>query len=237
MLLIIVFTAFESLYFPHSFFLDSRFNPAFPQQHMSLATYAGLHFGMTDVRTYCVHARMNGYSVSAVSFGNDIYRENAVSGGASFPVSTNLYAGFNITMLNYWVKDYCNRFRYSMTAGFYVQEKNVSIDGWIAHLNTPQFNGFDEIPVVYSLQLRYITEKRISLIGSVRGTELELPFYNFGFTYTPSQHILFGLGANTDPVFLEYVIQICAGRIRLDYAGKTHQYLGLSHFFGLHYTP
>lgn len=237
MLLIIVFAAFESLYFPHSLFLESRFNPACPQQHISLATYAGVHFGMADVRTYCVQARMNGYSLSAVSFGNDVYRENTIAGGASFPVSTNLYAGFSITMLNYWVRDYCSRLRYSMTAGFCFQEKEVSLDGWIAHFNTPQFNGLDEIPVVYSLKLRYLTKKAVALIFAVRGLDSELPFYNFGLTYAPSQGVLFGLGANTDPVFLEYVVQISAGTIHLDYAGKTHQYLGLSHFFGLRYTP
>jgi hypothetical protein len=180
---------------------------------------------------------MNNYSLSTVSFGNDLYRENTISGGVSFPVSAKLYTGFSITVLNYWVKDYCGRFRYSMTAGFYVQGKDMSIDGWIAHLNAPQFNGYDEIPVVYSLELRYMPEEKMSLIFSVRGTEAELPFYNFGLTYTPSPSVLFGLGANTDPVFLEYVVQVRAGRMRFDYTGKTHQYLGLSHFLGLHYTP
>jgi hypothetical protein len=237
MLLIIIFAAFESLYFPHSLFLDNRLNPASPQDHFSLTTYGGLHFGMTDVRTYCVHVRVSDYSFSAVSFGNDVYRENAVAGGASFPVSTHVYTGFSVTMLNYWVKEYCNRFRYSMTAGFCVQEQDVSVNGWIAHCNSPRFNEFDEVPVVYSVELRYATEKSISLICAVRGTESELPFYNFGLTCAPSEYILLGLGANTDPVSLEYVVQVRAGQIRIDYAGKTHHYLGLSHFFGLHYTP
>lgn len=237
MLLLIVFAAFESLYFPQSLFLDNGLNPAFSQQRISLAAYGCLHFGMADARSYRVLARMNGWNVSAVSFGSDSYRENVVSGGASFLVFRTLRAGFNISVLNYWIQGYCNRVRYSMTAGFHVLEKNVSIDGWIAHLNKPQFNGFDEIPVVYSMELRYAPTGRVSLIGAVRGTESALPFYNFGFTYAPVQCVLFGLGANTDPVFLEYVVQIGTGRMRFDYAGKTHQYLGLSHFIGLHYTP
>ncbi len=237
MLLLLIFAAFESLYFPHSLFFDNRLNPAYPQRGVSLTTYAGVHFGMTDVRTYCVQARMNGYSLSAVSFGNDVYRENTFAGGASFPLSTSLHGGFSITMLNYWVKDYCNRLCYSMTAGFCFQDKGVSLDGWVAHFNTPHFNGLDKMPVVYSLKLRYLTKEMVSLIFSVRGIDSELPFYNFGVTYAPSQYILFGLGANTDPVFLEYVVQISAGAIHFDYAGKTHTYLGLSHFFGLRYTP
>jgi hypothetical protein len=237
MLLIIIFAAFESLYFPQSIFLDSRFNPALPQQHISLATYTGLYYGLSDARTYSAHVRVNGYSLSAVTFGSDMYRENMVSGGMSFPVVPHLHAGFSIAVLNYWVRGHCNRYRYSMTAGFYARRRSVSIEGWVAHLNSPRFNDFDEIPTVYSLELRYVAQGMVTLIGSLRGTESELPFYNFALTYAPSPYIMLGLGANTDPVFLEYVVQISAGAIRLDYTGKTHQYLGLSHFIGIHYTP
>ena len=238
MVVIVLFTLFESQLFPHSIFLEDQYNPAtYYQDGFEINIETGTRFGLPELRTYTIHSKIESYGISVISFGNDIYRENVVCANLSFRIVQKLTAGFGITMLNYWVKDYCSRLRYSMTAGFCFQEKGVTLDGWIAHLNTPHFNGLDEIPVVYSLKLRYLTKPAVSLIFSVRGMDSELPFYNFGLTYAPSQGILFGLGANTDPVFLEYVVQINAGTIHLDYTGKTHQYLGLSHFFGLRYTP
>lgn len=238
MLAITLFAVFESLLFPRSVFLESQFNPAsLYQKRFELIIGTGSNFGLSELRTYTIHSKIKSYNISAANFGNDIYRENMINAGLSFPVVEKLAVGFSVAMLNYWVKDNYNRFSYSLKIGWVYQNNLIEISGWINNINIPKFSSVDYLPPNYSLKLSYSTKNNLSLIFTIRGIETELPFFNFGLSYSPYKIITFGAGINTDPMYLEYMLKLSLGSLVLNYVGSTHQYLGLSHFLSVGFSP
>lgn len=238
MLVIALFAVFESLLFPRSIFYESQFNPAslYPEK-FELIIGTGTHFGLSDLRTYTIHSEIKLYRISATSFGNDIYRENTVNAGLSFPVVEKLAAGFSIAMYNYWVKDIYNRFTYSLKVGGMYRNNLLEIGGWVNNINIPKFSDIDYLPPTYSLKLKYLTKTNFSFAFAIRGRETDLPFYNVSLSYSPYKIITFGAGVNTEPMYFEYMLRLDLGNFILDYTGSNHRYLGLSHYFSVGFNP
>lgn len=238
MWIISLFAIFESLLFPHNIFSENQFNPAsLHQQNFELIIGTGSNFGLSELRTYTIHSAIKLYRINATSFGNDIYRENMFNAGLSFPVVEKLAAGFSIAMYNYWVKDMCNRFTYSLKIGALYKNSPLEIGGWINNINIPKFSDIDYLPPTYSLRINYLPGNNLSFAFAIRGIETDLPFYNFGLSYSPYKMITLGAGVNTDPMYLEYVLKLNLGNFILDYTGKNHRYLGLSHYFSVGFNP
>ncbi len=235
---IVLFTLFESQLFPHSIFLEDQYNPAsYYQDGFEINIETGTRFGLSELRTYTIHSKIKSYGISAISFGNDIYRENVVCANLSFRIVQGLSAGFGITMLNYRIKDHCNRFGYALKIGGLYQTKPIEIGGWINNINIPKFSNIDYIPPNYSLRFKYLTLNNLSFIFAIRGIETDLPFFNVGISYSPTSIITFGTGINTDPMYLEYILQLNLRTFALRYAGSNQQHLGLSHFLSVIFNP
>lgn len=224
--------------FPRSIFFENHFNPAsLDQQSFKLVIDAGSHFGLPEVRTYTLHSEIKSYQINITSFGCDIYRENIANAGFSFCISEKIAAGFGIAMLNYWVKDYCNCFSYSLKIGGIYRHNPLEINAWAHNVNLPRFSNIDYIPLNYSVKISYRTKDYLSLLFAIRGLESDLPFFNLGLSFSPYKIITFGAGINTDPVYLEYMLQLSLGNVALNYAGSNHRFLGLSHCLGVSFVP
>jgi len=238
MVIIILFALFESQIFPYSIFLENQYNPASHfQKGLIINVETGTRFGLSELRTYTIHTKINSYSIHATSFGNDIYRENIISAEMSMPVIDKVIVGFGIAMLNYCIEDYCNRFSYAVKIGGLYQNKSTEIGGWLNNINIPRFSDIDYLPPSYSLRFKYVTSNNVSLIFAIRGIESNLPFFNVGISYAPSKIITLGTGVNTDPLYLEYIVQLNLNTFILRYAGNNQHRLGLSHFLGLCFNP
>ncbi len=238
MIIIILFALFESQTFPYSIFLDNQHNPASHFQKGFIITVStGTRFGLSELRTYTVYTRIKSYSIHAMSFGNDIYRENIMSADMSIQVVDKVIAGFGVALLNYWIEDYCNRFGYSVKVGGLYQNKSTEIGGWVNNINTPRFSDIDYLPPSYSLRFKYMTPNNVSLLFAIRGAGSDLPFFNIGIAYMPSRIITLGTGVNTDPLYLEYIIELNLNTFILRYTGSNQRHLGLSHFLGLCFNP
>lgn len=229
---------FESTFFPRSIFIEDKFNPA-SMCLGGIEVDVGIEskYGLSDLRTYTLHSGIKSYSINIISFGNDIYRENTVSAGASFSLTEEVTTGFSIAILNYWVKENCNHYAYSCRIGGLYQKNPFKISGWINNINFPKFSNIDCIPPSYSLQLHYLPKNHLSLVFALRGIEKDIPFFNFGLSYSPHRMIMIGLGVNSDPMYLEYLLRLSVGKFTIDYTGSNHPYLGLSHFVIVGFNP
>jgi hypothetical protein len=234
MLIITIIAIFESSAFPRSIFLENQYNPAIHyQKNIELLFGTGIEFGLSNLRTYNIHSKLKSFSLTGNSFGDEFYRENKMNIGVSFPFAKKFTAGLSIIMLNYWIKDNYNRFGFSLGIGGMYSTGQFEFSGWLDNINTPKFSSSDYLLPKYSLRINYRMQHNFDFIFAVRGTEKELPFFNFGIACSPYEICTFGIGINTDPLYLEYMLKLNLSHLHLYYIGSNHQHLGLSHFFGV----
>lgn len=191
-----------------------------------------LRYELPDLRAFGVYSQIKRYSIKAVSFGGDLYRENFLELGAGFPIASGFAVGFNIAGMNCWVRDLRNEFTYSIKIGGLFDTGPFSIGGWVNNVNVPRISEIDYTPVSYSVRFDYRAQANLDFNFSVRGVATEIPFYNFNVVFSPHKIMLLGLGINTRPILLEYGMKISLGRMFLGYSGSRHQQLGLTHNFG-----
>lgn len=238
MVIILIISAFETTLFPQSLFLEDHFNPALEaREGFQLDLGTGSRFGLSELRTYYVYSTIKSYRLSAHSFGCDLYRENMLRLGSCFGIRKAWTVGFSVGLLNNWVRDNFNRFAYSLCLGSIFQTGDVKVSGWVDNINMPRLSSVDYLPPSYSMRFDYITKSRLDFAFAVRGMEKNLPFFNFGVSLSPYEIILIGVGVNTDPLYLEYILKLNLGDFALCYAGSNHQYLGLSHAFSIGFCP
>jgi len=228
MLIPFLFTVFESFLFPANILSENQFNPAsLYQEQFQINLSTEVKFSLSDLRTYTLYSEIKSYSLNIASFGNDLYRENVVGFGFGFPLIRNFAAGLHISLVNYWIKDYYSHYGYSLRIGGVFENSPIEIDGWINNINVPKFSDIDYLPLTYSVRCN------LSFDFGVRGIETDLPFFKFGLFYAPIKIIKFGVGVNTEPLLLEYSLEIYLGELTLNYFGSNHHQLGLSHSLGV----
>ena len=224
---------FESFYFPRSVFFEQGYNPAYKyEERCNIFATTGTSFGLPEFRTYALCGMFDHYYLSMSSFGDEIYRENIISGGAGFDLG-DIRLGFGAGLLNQHIQDNCNRTCYSVRIGGMWSLERGAISGWAHNLNIPRFTSVDYLPITYSLKVSYLATDHIAVIAAARGMEKEVPLYSIGVSYMPISHVMLGMGVNTEPLYCEYMVCIFIGQFTVIYSGSNHQYLGLSHFFSL----
>ena len=234
MLVFFLFTIYESFLFPRSFFVETQFNPAnLNQEQLRIFAGSEIKFGLGELRTHTLCSQLKSYNINLASFGNDLYKENLIGLGFCFSVIEKMAFGIDISVLNYWIKDNYSRFGYSIKLGGIFSNGPVEIGAWANNINIPKFSEIDYIPPSYSLRCDYFATDNLSLGFAVRGVEKDLPFFNFGLLYSPHEIIELGISVNTEPILLEYGLQIYIGDFVVNYFGSNHLQLGLSHLFSL----
>jgi hypothetical protein len=224
---------FDTFLFPGNILQEKEFNPAqLHREKVEVMLTSELRYELPDLRAFGVHSQIKRYSIKAVSFGGDLYRENFLELGAGFPVAPGFAVGFNVAGMNCWIKDSKNEFTYSIKIGGLFDTGPFSISGWVNNINVPRISAIDYTPASYSLCFDYRAQANLHFNLSVRGVAKEIPFYNFKVVFIPHKIMLLGLGINTRPILLEYGMKISLGRMFLCYSGNRHQQLGLTHNFG-----
>ncbi len=236
MLIIYLYTVFESFLFPESFFAETQFNPAFlDQKKFTITAGSEIRFGLTELTTYQLNMQLASYGISLISFGNELYRENVAELGLGIPILDELTSGVSISVLNYWISDHYSEISYSVKAGLVSRFGAVEITAWLSNLNVPTFTDVDYVPPCYSVGCGYQANSDLILNFQVRGIETEMPFFNFNVHYSPYQLIDLVVGVNTEPLLLQYGVNIPFSKFFVTYAGNNHRQLGFSHYIGLGY--
>lgn len=229
---------FNSFLFPRNILFEHQFNPAYlHQERFEIILASETRFELSELQTFGIYSQINRYSLKAVSFGSDVYRENFLEVGFGFPVARKFAFGLHVAGLNTWIKDYSNDFVYALKAGGQFESDPFIISMWVNNLNVPRISSDDYAPVSYSVRFEYRAQRNLNFDFAIRGVETELPFYNFGLTFAPHKMALFGISINTKPILLQYGLKIALGSTFLSYSGSRHQQLGLTHNIGLGISP
>lgn len=229
---------FDSFLFPRNILFEHHFNPAhLHQKRFEVVVASERRFELSELQAFAVYSQIYHYSVQAISFGNDVYRENYLEFGFGFPLTRKLAAGIDIAGLNTWIKDFRNDFAYTVKAGGEYESDQFLIGVWVNNLNQPRISPDDYAPISYSARFEYRAQRNLNFDFGIRGINGRLPFYNFGFEFTPHKAVLVGLSINTKPIMLEYGTKISLGSMFLCYSGSRHRQLGLTHNLGLGYSP
>jgi len=233
-IVLFLWAVFESSLFGPGPVCEKEFNPAsLADKKTAFKFYLEQRFGLEDLKRFGAGFQFGSYRCNLSSFGNELYRENLIGLGFGYPAAQFLDIGFALSILNYWIENYTNQFSYSLMFGAKLQHHPVEISGWAGNLNIPRFSQIDYLPPVYSMGINYQGTKDLHFLIFVKGVETNLPFFNFGFTYSPYQITQLGFGVNTEPLSIEYYFKINPGNFIFTYFGNSHYILGLSHSLGV----
>jgi hypothetical protein len=229
---------FESMYYPRSVFCEHMHDIAF-YRHDGWCTCFGMqsHYGMHGVHTYMLAIAQRSIMVSGMSFGCDVYRENQITGSFGFNILPDLRAGIGISMLNYWIEDLYNRYGYAVHLSTCYNLGALKINGWLNNLNVPRFNETDVVPMIYAIRAQYVIQDNFACVIAARGTHERLPFFNAGISWAMHKYLEIGFGANTDPLYFEYMLCLPLGHVGIRYTGTLHEYLGPSHAMLVTFNP
>lgn len=234
MKLLLLISFFDSFLFPRSILHEGQFNPAYLQERrLEVVLTSETRFELAELRTFDLYSQIDHYSLRLTSFGSESYRENYFAFGFGFPVGRNFALGLNVAALNVWIKDNSNEFTYGLKVGGQYENERFLISSWVNNINVPRLSAVDYIPLSYSVCFHHRVSSNLNFRFAVRGVETELPFYNFGFTLSPSDILLLSLSVNSRPILLEYGLQISLGKMFLRYSGNRHQQLGFTHSAGM----
>jgi len=230
MILLYLSMAFESMYYPQSIFYEHLHDIALHRYEGSrLCAGMHSHYGLAGVHTYSLTIGHCSYLISGISFGHEMYRENQVVGSFGFDLVPHFHTGVGVALLNYWVKEYCSRYGYALHMSTYYDMYPLTLGGWLNNVNMPHLHDVDAIPMTYTVRIQYVLPRGITCILAARGTPTQVPFLHAGFSWEVHTYAVIGIGANTEPLYVEYMLRLPLGHIGIHYYGTLHEYLGLSH--------
>lgn len=230
MIILLLIGVFDSFLFPGGILFEKQSNPAQLYESRLEVVFTGeTKYGLPELRTISIYSQIDRCSVKAASFGNSLYRENFFEAGFGFPVGQRFAFGINVAGLNCWIKDVSNEFTGAFKVGGQFEKEPILVSAWVSNVNVPRLSAVDYVPICYSLSCDYRGHANLHFNFTVRGVDRGLPFYNFGLEFQPYRILTLGAGVNTEPLLLEYGLQLSLGKLCLSYSGNQHQQLGLTH--------
>ncbi len=232
MYIFLLVAAFESMLFPRSIILEEYYNPAVPSPgRFAFQLGTRSHFGIPGLRTYSGHVSVNRFHIGMQSFGDDLYRENMLTAGGCYSMGYGVSLGGELALFQQSVHEGEDLSAYSTNLGAHFQSSIFVAGAWVRNLTVPRLSPVDYIPPCYSMNVMYRPERFLTVRCAVSSIELSMPFFSFGATYAPYHAVMFGIGVNSDPLYIDYCATFIIGSISVQYSGTNHQYLGLSHLF------
>ncbi|UCC11992.1 MAG: hypothetical protein JSW02_00215 [candidate division WOR-3 bacterium] len=232
MFIIALVAAFESMLFPRSIILEEYYNPAVPSSgRFAFQFGTRSHFGIPGLRTYSGHVSVSRFHIGMQSFGDDLYRENMLTAGGCFSTAYGMSLGGELVLYQQSVFESEDQSTYSAHLGAHFQSTIFFAGAWVRNLTVPRLSSIDYIPPCYSMNVMYQPEQFLTVRCAVSSIELSMPFFSFGATYAPYHAVMFGIGVNSDPLYIDCSATFIVGAISIQYSGTNHQYLGLSHLF------
>ena len=197
-------------------------------------------YGMRELKqstlAYYTSARINSFAVSFSDFGNKVYRENVVIVNVSRKFRNNFSAGMGISYyylsLESLGSDYCA----GLNGGILWSpgdEWNIGVSA--ININDPRVGEKeDRIGRKYKCGFGYFPGKTIRLFAGVVEEDRFPADFRAGLEYALNGIITMRVGMNSPEPQLSGGFSIRHQRYSFIYAFRNHNYLGLSHMFGIH---
>ncbi|MEO0205880.1 MAG: hypothetical protein ABIL22_04300 [candidate division WOR-3 bacterium] len=236
MIVLFLFNIFENFLYPDFALNTTQFNPAnLIEQRFFVSLGGNEKFGLQELRTWTAQMQIHSFRLRFRTFGNELYKENCFEFAGGFLLYRALGAGIGIGLLNNWIKDYTNRFGYTIKFGGVFELSDLKFDLCLNNVNYPRFSEIDYLPLSYVLGIQYKINAYLNPYFYTMGKETDRPFFNFGLLTMPTKEIECYTGLNTENFVLEYGFRIFLRRLALEYAGSSHRQLGLSHGFFIYF--
>lgn len=196
-------------------------------------------YGMRELKqstlAYYTSTGVNSFAVNLSDFGNKVYREDVVIVNASRKFGNNFFAGMGIS--NYYLSleglgsDYCA----GLNAGIlWPPGDEWSIGISVVNLNDPSAGEQnDRIGRKYKCGLGYFPGKTIRLFGDAVKEDRFPADFRAGLEYALNGIITVRVGMNSSEPQFSGGFSIRRQRFSFIYAFRNHNYLGLSHMFGI----
>ncbi|MEO0123653.1 MAG: hypothetical protein ABIL69_06590 [candidate division WOR-3 bacterium] len=232
MIIFCLLNIFENFLFPDCALNNPKFNPAdFIEPKVFISFGGDEKFGINELHTWNADLQIRPFRLRLKTLGNELYRENALELSGGFLIYKTLTGGISIGLLNNWIKEYTNRFTYTIKLGSVYYLSNFKFDFCLNNINYPKFSEVDYLPVTYVFGSNYFLNKEFKPYFYIMGKEKEKPFLKPGLFIMPVKNFECFTGLSTENFLFEFGLRIHLGRIILDYAGTSHRQLGLSHSF------
>jgi len=195
--------------------------------------FKGLHYaGMVGNFGW----RQNGIGGAFFSFGNDLYRESAITINTSrLFIDKTFSIGINVHWYALEVKNYGSAYSFGIDAGALYEITDHFFTGFsIRNLNQPRLNGHnEEIPVVTSLGIAGVVDDHFHLSIAIQKDGRFPPAFLMGVVFLVNQSFIIQSGFSTYPAVPSVGFQFQRKRLAVHYVLKYHFELGATHFWGV----
>lgn len=182
----------------------------------------------------------------AQRFGTDLYQEMALGLSFAHPLGENLFAGLSLRGLQLAISDYGSDEALGLDLGLLAAVTHrISWGVSVYNLNNGRLGRKrEEMPQVLIMGFAFHLDTRLLLsadlsqdiadcsVGKLAGGEYPIEF-RLGHEFRPWAPLTIRLGLGTLPTRFSAGVGIGAGPFHLDYAYRSHQFLGGTHHVSL----
>ncbi len=194
-----------------------------------------LQYAAAAVNVPCALGNMG---LAFKSFGNSLYRENAVGlGWACSPVS-NIHCGLVVKLQELRIKDYGSEGMWLLDLGvlFNISE-TVMMGGVVTNLRESSDSAYQQsVPLTCRSGLSWYIVPDFLLCLDLVWRENILPDYRWGGEFTLGKQCWVRLGMEESPPCLSSGIGLKWKAMGIDYAVRFHNYLGSTHYCSLSFA-
>jgi hypothetical protein len=199
--------------------------------------YSPSPFGIKELANgyfaYNEPTTLGSFSIGAMTYGFELYRENRFIIGYSKNITENIFFGLSTFYHSVNIERYGNEGIFNISFGGIFHVNNNFLLGFSLHNPLRLFNTKFELPLIYNYGITYKPFKNTSLNFAII-KEINFPFsLRFGIEYPIIEFLFLRIGVQNSPSLYNGGIGINYSFLKLNYAVSSHQELGLTHQFGL----
>ncbi len=184
---------------------------------------------------YTEPTSIGAFSLGAMTYGFDLYKENKISIGYSYNYLNNFFAGLVFNYHTLSIKKYGSSSAYYINFGLLAYITNELRWGFsVQNLNRATFGEEkDQIPVIFNSGFSYDILPSVSVNASIEKDMLYNASFAAGLEYAIVKYVSLRSGFSNEPSRYSAGIGINVSLFHLDYAMFVHQILGITHQVGL----
>ncbi|MFA7229293.1 MAG: hypothetical protein WC061_09680 [Melioribacteraceae bacterium] len=206
--------------------------------------YSPAPYGIKELSTafasYCEPTAAGSFGAGFSIYGFDLYKETNIAVGFGKKIAENLSLGITSVYQNISIRNYGSKGIVLFNFGGSIKLGSKIGIGFTAQNITRESiaDGSNQKPTLFWLgtDLRFV--KEISFTAAIQKEIGFNPSFRLGVEYAITGFLILRGGVSDEPDTYCGGIGVLAGIIQFDYAITSHNYLGLTHQFGLiiHFT-
>ncbi len=201
--------------------------------------YSPAPFGLTELSTgfasYCEPTPIGNFAAGFSVYGFELYRETSFAIGYAGKMTNSFSVGITSLYRNIAIKNYGSRGIFIFNIGASAKLSNKFSLGFLFENMTRASiaNESDQSPGALWIGGSINLQKRTSFSAAVKKEIGFNPSLKLGFEYGAFDFLIFRFGASNEPDIYCGGFGILYNSFQFDYALTSHNYLGVTHQFGV----